>query len=113
MNTNLTSIERDQPSRSERHTFVLVHGSWVGGWLWRWVAPALRELGHVVTTPTLTGVGERRHLENKTATLSTHIEDIVAHIEMEGFQDVILVSQSYGAWWLPAHCRVSRTVSKR
>ena len=96
MNTKLKSVESDRQSRNERHTFVLVHGSWVGGWLWRWVAPALRELGHVVTTPTLTGVGERRHLENKTATLSTHIEDIVAHIEMEGFQDVTLVSQSYG-----------------
>jgi pimeloyl-ACP methyl ester carboxylesterase len=96
MNTNLKSVQGDRQSQNERHTFVLVHGSWVGGWLWRWVAPALRELGHAVTTPTLTGVGERRHLENKTATLSTHIEDIVAHIEMEGLQDVTLVSQSYG-----------------
>jgi pimeloyl-ACP methyl ester carboxylesterase len=50
----------------------------------------------VVTTPTLTGLGERRHSGNSTATLSTHIEDIVAHIEMEGSQDVTLVSQSYG-----------------
>jgi hypothetical protein len=55
------------------------------------MAPALRERGHVVTTPTLTGLGERRHSENRTATLSTHIEDIVAHIEMEDFQDVTLV----------------------
>ena len=51
--------------------------------------------------------GERRHSENRTATLSTHIEDIVAHIEVEDFQDVILVSQSYGAWWPPARWRVS------
>ena len=80
----------------ENHTFVFVHGGWCGGWLWRDVAPALRDLGHVVTTPTLTGLGERRHLENGTATLSTHVEDIVAHIEMEDFQNVTLVSQSYG-----------------
>jgi pimeloyl-ACP methyl ester carboxylesterase len=86
----------DRQSRNEGHTFVLVHGGWSGGWLWRYVAPALRERGHVVTTPTLTGLGERRHLGNETATLSTHIEDIVAHIEMEGFQDVTLVSHSYG-----------------
>jgi pimeloyl-ACP methyl ester carboxylesterase len=86
----------DRQSRNEGHTFVLVHGGWCGGWLWRYVAPALRERGHVVTTPTLTGLGDRRHLGNETATLSTHIEDIVAHIEMEGFQDVTLVSQSYG-----------------
>ena len=96
MIASLKNNKGDQQSRNERHTFVLVHGGWCGGWLWRYVAPALRELGHVVTTPTLTGLGERRHSENRTATLSTHIEDIVAHIEMEGFQDVILVSQSYG-----------------
>jgi pimeloyl-ACP methyl ester carboxylesterase len=101
MNTRL--IETDakhnkevKQSRKERHIFVLVHGGWCGGWLWRYVAPALQEWGHVVTTPTLTGLGERRHLGNGTATLSTHIEDIVAHIEMEGFQNVTLVSQSYG-----------------
>jgi pimeloyl-ACP methyl ester carboxylesterase len=96
MRANLKNNQGDQQSRNERHTFVLVHGGWCGGWIWRYVAPALRERGHVVTTPTLTGLGERRHSENRTATLSTHIEDIVAHIEMEGFQDVILVSQSYG-----------------
>src|SRR5260221_13559195 len=86
----------DRQRRNERHTFVLVHGGWCGGWIWRYVAPALRERGHVVTTPRLTCLGERRDSENRTATLSTHIEDVVAHIEMEGFQDVILVSQSYG-----------------
>ena len=96
MNTKRNNKEGDRQSRNERRTFVLVHGGWCGGWLWRYVAPALRERGHVVTTPTLTGLGERRHSENRTATLSTHIEDIVAHIEMEGFQDVTLVSQSYG-----------------
>ena len=96
MSANLKNNKGDRQSRNERHTFVLVHGGWCGGWIWRYVAPALRERGHVVTTPTLTGLGERRRLENRTATLSTHIEDVVAHIEMEGFQDVILVSQSYG-----------------
>jgi pimeloyl-ACP methyl ester carboxylesterase len=94
-----TTVKRnkgDRQSRQGRHTFVLVHGGWVGGWLWRYVAPALQERGHVVTTPTLTGLGERRHLGNGTVSLSTHIEDIVAHIEMEDFQNVTLVSQSYG-----------------
>jgi pimeloyl-ACP methyl ester carboxylesterase len=103
MSTSTLSIDRevkhnkgDRQSQKEAHTFVLVHGGWCGGWLWRFVAPALQERGHVVTTPTLTGLGERRHLGNGTASLSTHIEDIVAHIEMEDFQDVTLVSQSYG-----------------
>jgi hypothetical protein len=86
MSANLKNNKGDRQSRNERHTFVLVHGGWCGGWIWRYVAPALRERGHVVTTPTLTGLGERRHSENRTATLSTHIEDIVAHIEMEELQ---------------------------
>jgi pimeloyl-ACP methyl ester carboxylesterase len=96
ISANLKNNKGDRQSRNERHTFVLVHGGWCGGWIWRYVAPALRERGHVATTPTLTGLGERRHSGNRTATLSTHIEDIVAHIEMDGFEDVILVSQSYG-----------------
>lgn len=86
----------DQQSRNGKHTFVLVHGAWCGGWLWRHVAPRLQEQGHAVTTPTLTGLGERHHLANGAVTLATHIEDIVAHITMEDLHDVTLVSQSYG-----------------
>ena len=36
-------------------TFVLVHGAWHGGWCWDRVAPLLREAGHEVHAPTLTG----------------------------------------------------------
>src|SRR5882757_3386938 len=44
------------------HAFVLVHGAWHGSWCWRRVAGALRAAGHLVFTPTLTGLGERFHL---------------------------------------------------
>ena len=43
-------------------TFVLLHGAWHGGWCWERVAAPLRARGHRVTTPTQTGLGERRHL---------------------------------------------------
>jgi pimeloyl-ACP methyl ester carboxylesterase len=43
-------------------TFVLVHGSWGGGWEWRLVDDRLSALGHDVYRPTLTGLGERRHV---------------------------------------------------
>ena len=43
-------------------TFVLLHGAWHGGWCWERVADILRGRGHAVTTPTQTGLGERRHL---------------------------------------------------
>ncbi|MET1029011.1 MAG: alpha/beta hydrolase [Dongiaceae bacterium] len=77
------------------HTYVLIHGGWHGGWVWRDVAAGLRAAGHDVTTPTLTGLGERRHIAQN-ADLETHIEDVLAHIEMEGLTNVTLVGWSYG-----------------
>lgn len=43
-------------------TFVLVHGSFHGGWCWQRVARLLRQAGHEVYTPTQTGLGEQLHL---------------------------------------------------
>jgi pimeloyl-ACP methyl ester carboxylesterase len=79
-----------------KHTYVLVAGAWHGGWVWRDVIPGLRKLGHAVTAPTLTGLGERRQNGTNDTDLSTHIDDVIAHIEMEGLQSVTLVGWSYG-----------------
>ena len=38
--------------------FVLVHGAFVGGWIWRPLAKRLEELGHSVETPDLPGAGD-------------------------------------------------------
>jgi pimeloyl-ACP methyl ester carboxylesterase len=81
----------DNPNR----TYVLVAGAWHGGWVWRDVIPALRTMGHAVSAPTLTGLGERRH-SGHDADLEMHVEDIVAHLEMEDLHDVTLVGWSYG-----------------
>jgi Alpha/beta hydrolase family len=72
-----------------RHTFVLVHGAWHGGWCWRRVADRLRALEHVVYTPTLTGLGERSHLIAPTVGLSTHITDIVNVIAWEEIDSIV------------------------
>jgi pimeloyl-ACP methyl ester carboxylesterase len=81
-------------------TFVLVHGAWHGGWCWRDVAAPLREQGHTVFTPSLSGMGEHSHtlshLPGKTITLDTHVADIVSLIEIEALHDVVLVGHSYG-----------------
>ena len=82
--------------RVSTRTYVLVHGAWFGGWAWRDVAPALRAAGHVVTTPTLTGLGERGHLGGPDTSLSTHVADLVAHVTIEGLHDIHLVGWSYG-----------------
>jgi pimeloyl-ACP methyl ester carboxylesterase len=79
-----------------RHTFVLVHGAWHGGWCWRRVADRLRALEHVVYTPTLTGLGERSHLIAPTVGLTTHITDIVNVIAWEELDNIVLCGHSYG-----------------
>jgi pimeloyl-ACP methyl ester carboxylesterase len=77
-------------------TYVLVHGAWHGGWCWQIVAPALRRAGHEVYAPSLTGLGERKHLAHRGIDLDTHIEDVVSLMEMEDLHDVILLGHSYG-----------------
>jgi pimeloyl-ACP methyl ester carboxylesterase len=76
-------------------TFVLVHGSFSGGWMWRAVADDLRAGGDTVFAPTLTGLGDRRHLAGPTVTLRTHIEDIANLFYYEDLSDVTLVGHSY------------------
>ena len=61
--------------------FVLVHGMGAGGWQWRDVADQLRDAGHEVYAPTLTGLGERQHLLTRSTDMETHIRDLSAVIE--------------------------------
>jgi pimeloyl-ACP methyl ester carboxylesterase len=77
-------------------TFVLVHGAWHGGWCWKRVARLLRGKGHEVFTPTLTGLGERSHLMDRSINLETHINDIVGVLRWEELKDVVLCGHSYG-----------------
>ena len=77
-------------------TFVLVHGAWAGSLIWRPVARALRKAGHEVYTPTLTGIGERRHLLNREIDLGTHTQDVLHVIDYEDLADIVLVGHSYG-----------------
>src|SRR5205807_2556337 len=76
-------------------TFVLVHGSWHGGWCWRRVADRLERGGHKVYTPTLTGLGERVHLLTASVDLNTHITDVVNVIKFENLSNIVLVGHSY------------------
>ena len=77
-------------------TFVLVHGAWHGGWCWRGVRAILRDRGHEVFTPTLTGLGERSHLFSREIGMDTHVADIVNVIVWEELDDVVLVGHSFG-----------------
>lgn len=75
--------------------FVLVHGSWHGGWCWQRVSRLLRGAGHDVYAPTLTGLGERSHLVTPGSGLELHIQDILQFVEYEDLRDVVFVGHSY------------------
>ncbi len=75
-------------------TYVLLHGGWAGGWMWREVATLLQQAGHQAFTPTLTGLGERVHLVNPDVDLNTHIQDVKNVLFYEDLSDVILVGYS-------------------
>jgi len=77
-------------------TYVLVHGAWRGGWIWKRLRNMLQASGHDVFTPTLTGVGERCHLLSEQINLETHIADVMNVIQFEELTDVVLCGHSYG-----------------
>ena len=83
-------------SGSAQRNYVLVHGAWHGGWCWRRVSDRLVAAGHRVFAPSLTGLGDRRHLLTGETSLDTHIQDIIGLIEAEELREVILVGHSYG-----------------
>lgn len=76
--------------------YVLVHGGAHGGWCYKPLALLLRQAGHQVYAPTLTGLGERRHLIAPSVGLDTHITDVVNVLVYEDLREVILVGHSYG-----------------
>jgi pimeloyl-ACP methyl ester carboxylesterase len=77
-------------------TYVLVHGSFVGGWCWSRVVPPLEAAGHEVYAPTLTGVGERAGEATPEVGLLAHIDQITGLVEVNDLRDVVLVGHSYG-----------------
>lgn len=86
----MNSLPASNPS------FLLVHGAWHGGWCWSRVAARLRDAGHAVFTPTLTGLGERSHLLNATIGLQTFVDDIANVLLWEDLDNVVLVGHSFG-----------------
>jgi len=75
---------------------VVAHGAWSAGWAWKKMRPRMAARGHVLWTPTYTGLGERAHLARPGVDLSTHVADVVGVLEMEGLKDVVLIGHSYG-----------------
>jgi pimeloyl-ACP methyl ester carboxylesterase len=77
-------------------TYVLVHGGHHGGWCYQKVERLLRQAGHEVYAPTLTGMGERRHLLGTAVDLMLHVADVAEIIRFNDLTDVVLAGHSYG-----------------
>ena len=77
-------------------TFLVAHGAWSAGWVWKKIRPLMRQQGHELVTPTYPGMGERSHLAHRDVDLETHITDVLNVLYFEDLTDVILVGHSYG-----------------
>ena len=79
-------------------SFVLVHGAWGGAHSFRKVRGPLRNAGHEVYTPSLTGIGERAHLTGPQVCLTTHVTDVVNAVLYEDLRAIVLLGFSYGGF---------------
>lgn len=82
-------------------TFVLLHGGNHGGWCFKFVARELRRRGHEAYTPTLTGHGDRGHVQPPDISMEMHVLDLVNLIEYEDLDDVVLAGHSMGGVTIP------------
>lgn len=75
-------------------TFVLIHGTWHGGWAWDCVIQHLLRKGHRAHAPTLSGHGPgatRRGIAHQDC-----VESVVAHIRKHELRRISLVGHSFG-----------------
>src|SRR5439155_486201 len=85
-------------------TFVLIHGSYQGGWIWQRAASRLRAAGHTVYAPSLDGCAERKHQVRAGITTETHAAEIAEMLFYEDLRDVVMVGTSSGGMVL---CRAA------
>jgi pimeloyl-ACP methyl ester carboxylesterase len=91
-------------------TYVLVHGSYQGGWIWKDVANRLRAAGHEVYAPSLDGCGERNGAVRPGITTETQAEEIAQLLFYDDLKDVVLVGTSSGGMVV---CRVAELMRER
>jgi len=91
-------------------TFVLIHGAYQGGWIWKPVAERLRAAGHTVHVPTLDGCSERAAQMRAGITTESQALEVAEFLRFEDLRDVVLVGTSSGGM---VTARVAETASDR
>ncbi len=74
--------------------FVLIHGSWHGGWAWQEVVHHLSKKGHRAEAPTLPGHGHGAMCVG--ITQKDCVRAVVAYIQQHSLENVVLVGHSFG-----------------
>ena len=91
-------------------TYVLIHGSYQGGWIWQKVARQLRAAGHAVYSPTLDGCAERKGQVRPGITTETQADEVAQLLFYEDLNEVVLVGTSSGGM---VACRVAELMRDR
>jgi pimeloyl-ACP methyl ester carboxylesterase len=91
-------------------TYVLVHGAYQGGWIWKPVASRLRDAGHEVYAPTLDGCGERASQVRAGITTETQADEVAQLLFYEDLKEVVLAGTSSGGM---VACRVAELMRER
>jgi pimeloyl-ACP methyl ester carboxylesterase len=76
--------------------FVLIHGAYQGGWIWKFVSERLRAKGHNVLAPSLDGCAERAEGLRAGITTETHGAEIANLLYFQDLKNVVLVGTSSG-----------------
>jgi pimeloyl-ACP methyl ester carboxylesterase len=79
-----------------KRTYLLIHGCYKGGWIWKPVADRLQAAGHTVYHPSLDGCGERAGSLRPGITIGTQAREMAQLMFMEDLHDVHLVATSNG-----------------
>ena len=89
-------------------TYVMIHGAYQGGWIWKPVATRLRAAGHLALTPTLDGCGERHDLVRRGITVGTHGREVAQLLFYEDLANVVLVGTSSGGMVIQKAAELAR-----
>lgn len=96
INPRLTCSARSSlRSDSNVATYILIHGSWHGGWCYDRLVPLLEAAGHTVDAPDLPGMGASDQ-ELAAVTLSGWAEFAIARCRAATSKPVILAGHSRG-----------------
>ena len=89
-------------------TFVLIHGAYQGGWIWKPVVERLAASGHRVMAPTLDGCAERKSQVRAGITTETQATEIAELLFYGDLREVVLAGTSTGGMVMARAAELAR-----